>query len=68
MHDGADVVQVERLHVSDPPGGVLERHQAHVEVDLIQVSAVEGVELERIESEPAVAFQDLLDKWRQDLV
>lgn len=47
MHDGDDVVQVQSGHVFDSPGSVLESRQTHVKVDLIQVSAVESVKLER---------------------
>lgn len=47
MHDGADVVQVQSRHVFDSLGGVLESRQANVKVDLIQVSAVKCVKLER---------------------
>ena len=47
VHDGADVVQVQSRHVSDPPGGVLESRETHVEVDLVQVSTIEGVQLEK---------------------
>lgn len=47
VYDGADVVQVQSGHVFDSPGGVLESCQTHVKVDLIQVSAVKRVELEK---------------------
>lgn len=46
VHEGADIIQVQGLHVLDSLGGLLESSQAHVEVDLIQVSAVERVQLE----------------------
>lgn len=47
MYDGVDVVQVQSGHVFDSPGGVLESRQAYVKVDLVQVSTVKCVELER---------------------
>lgn len=46
MDEGADVVQVHRLHLGDPPGGVLKGRQTDVKVDLVQVAAVERVQLE----------------------
>lgn len=46
VDEGADVVQVERSHLGDPPGGVLKGCQTDVEVDLVQVPAVKRVQLE----------------------
>ena len=46
VNDGVDVVQVQSLHVFDVSGGVLERRQTQVEVDLVQVSTVERIQLE----------------------
>lgn len=45
VHDDVDVVHVQGRHALDPHGGVLESHQAHVKVDLVQVATVERVEL-----------------------
>lgn len=47
VYDGADAVQVQSRHVFDSPGGILESRQTHVKVDLIQVSTVKCVKLER---------------------
>lgn len=46
VDEGADVVQVKRSHLGDPPGGVLKGCQTDVKVDLVQVSAVKRVQLE----------------------
>lgn len=43
VDEGTDVVQVKRAHLCDSPGGVLKGCQAHVKVDLIQVSAVKSI-------------------------
>lgn len=55
VHNGGDVVHVQSLHVLDVPGGVQETRETHVEVDLIQVSTVKRVQLER-ESRRTVRF------------
>lgn len=47
VYEDADVVQVQSLHVFDPLWRLLESCQPHVKVDLIQVAAVERVQLER---------------------
>lgn len=47
VHDSADVVQVQSLHAFNSSGGVLERRQTHVKMDLIQVSTVKRVQLQR---------------------
>lgn len=46
MYDAADEVQVQGPHLPDLPGGVLEGGETHVVVNFIQVSTVEGIELE----------------------
>lgn len=46
VYDGADEVQVQGPHLPDLPGGVLEGGETHVVVNFIQVSTVEGIELE----------------------
>lgn len=46
VDESADVVQVQSLHFFNPLHRLLEGCQPHVEVDLIQVSAVEGVKLD----------------------
>lgn len=47
VYDGADVVQVHSGHVFDASCGVLESRQTHFKVDLIQVSTVKRIKLER---------------------
>lgn len=45
MHDGADVVHIQRLHLLYTTGGVLEGDQTHIKVDLIQVATVKRIQL-----------------------
>lgn len=47
VYEDADVVQVQSLHVFDSLCRLLESRQPHVKVDLIQVAAVERIQLER---------------------
>lgn len=47
VNDCVQVVHIQSLHVFDALHCALEGRQPHVEVDLIQVAAVEGIELER---------------------
>ncbi len=47
VYEGADVVQIQSGHVFDSPGGILESRQTYVKVDLIQVSTVKCIKLEK---------------------
>ena len=50
VEDGVDVGHVQRRHGLDVPRGVLEGHQTHIEVDLVQVAAVKRIQLHRRET------------------
>lgn len=61
MHHGVDEVHIQRVHVVDPPGGLLEGCETHVEVHLVQVTTVKRIQLEG-EKGPMVIHGCVCDK------
>jgi len=49
VHDSSQVSHIQRTHLFNVLGGFLKRHQTHIKVNLVQMPAVKGVELEKRE-------------------
>lgn len=51
VHDSSQVSHIQSAHLFNVLGDLLERHETHVKVNLVQMAAIKRIELEKKQEE-----------------